>query len=114
VAVTAANIDVTCVVVALSGVLQQINRTDGEADLTVGATGGGRGVRNVCGQNGAGDEADLAERTAWADGSRSRRRIVDEMRALQVDAVRTQVADFESGLMAEAFLHRSAPLLDVL
>src|SRR2546429_9357023 len=44
----------------------------------------------------------------------ARRRIVDELGALQMDATRAEIADFESGFAAQALLDRRAPLLDIL
>ena len=112
--VAAADVNVASIVVTLRGVLQQVDGADGKAYLVIRATRGGRGVGYVRGQNGAGDEADLWQRSSWANGSRPWRRVVDKVRPLQMNAVRSEIANFECRLMAQTFLHRTAPLLDVL
>src|SRR5947207_3474845 len=65
-------------------------------------------------KHGAREEADLRERPAWPDGTRSGRRVVDQVRALQVETAGALVAYFDHGLGGQRLLNGKAPLLDVL
>ena len=113
--VTAAHIDVACVVPALRRVGEQIDGAHRSADGS-GRTIGGRRGRNgdTRGQRGIVDELENLERAPRADGAGAWRRIVDEVGALQVNAARSEIADLKSGFTAETLLDRRAPLLDIL
>src|SRR5690242_19051196 len=54
------------------------------------------------------------ERSPRSNRSRSRRRVVDQVRALQVYPVSAEVPDLNRGAAAQALLERAAPLLNVL
>src|SRR6185437_9201632 len=65
-------------------------------------------------QNGVGHEADLFEWSPWLNQSRPWLRIIDQVRALQMESARAQISNLKNRILAQALLHRSAPLLDVL
>src|SRR6266852_9530168 len=112
--VTAAHVDVAGVVPSLRGVGQQVDGADGRAERT-GGTAGRRRRRDgyVAGQGCAVYELEKLQRAARSDGPGTRRRVVDEVGALQVNAARAEITDFESRFAAEAFFNGGAPLLDV-
>src|SRR5260370_30402760 len=106
--IAAADIQVSRVVPALRGILEQINGADRESfALHHGgsATGRQHRSRNKC---------ERLERTPRAQRTRHRASVVDQMRPLQAETKRADVADFERSVLPEALLDRAVPLLYVL
>src|SRR5258708_2061316 len=106
--IPAADIHVSGVVPALSGIFEQINGADRESFAlhhSRGAAWRQHGSRNKC---------ERLERTPRAKRTRSGESVVDQMRSLQVETARADVADFERSVLPKAFLHRAVPLLNVL
>ena len=98
-------IDIAGVVPASSGVLQQVHRAHGE----------GRACdRDVGGQDGPIDEGGVLIRPACLQSPRSRKGVVDEVRALQMEAALAVIAGLQRGVAPQALLQRGAPLLHVL
>src|SRR6267154_80432 len=106
--IAAADIHVSGVVPALRGILEQINGADRESFALHDSRSTARRQyrsRNKC---------ERLERTPRAKRTRSRESVVDQMRSLQVETARADVADFERGVLPKASLHRAVPLLNVL
>src|SRR6266851_648627 len=106
--IAASDIHVSGVVPALRGILEQINGADRESFAlhdSGTAAGGQHRSRNKC---------ERLERTPRAKRTRSGESVVDQMRSLQVETARADVADFKRSVLPEAFLHRPVPLLNVL
>src|SRR5207245_7417904 len=79
------------------------------------ATGGRRGRDgDARRQDGMIHELENLQGAPGTKRAGARRRIVDELGALQMDATCAEIADFESGFAAQALLDRRAPLLDIL
>jgi hypothetical protein len=108
------DVDVTGVIPALCAVLQQIDGADWKTNLIVWAPASRSRVGHISRQCCIWHKTNLGKRPAWTDWPRARRRIVNQVGALQVETVRSQVSNLERCLMPEAFLDRTAPLLDVL
>src|SRR5262249_27373753 len=53
-------------------------------------------------------------RAARSERAGSGQRVVDQMGALQVESARAEITDFDGSVVAEAFLKRQIPLLNVL
>src|SRR6266852_6117843 len=113
--IAAAHVDVTGVVPTLRRVGEQVDGAHGRADDSYG-TISRRGGRDGSArrQDSIVDELEDFEGAARADGAGARRRIVDEVGALKMNAACPEIADFESGLAVETLLDRGAPLLDIL
>ena len=94
--ITPAHVYISGVIPALCRVLQQVDGADREAHLSCGASRGRSDVGHTRWQGGVRHKRNDRVRSARSDGSGTRRRIVDQMRALQVQAVRAQVADLQS------------------
>src|SRR6266478_1913774 len=106
--IPAADIHVSGVVPALRGIFEQIDGADRESfALHHGGSAAGRQHRSR-------NKCERLERTPWAKWTRSRESVVDQMRSLQVETARADVADFERSVLPEAFLQRAVPLLNVL
>src|ERR1700758_2162151 len=103
--IAAAQIYEARVVPTLRRVRQQINRADRES-LTL-HDGSGAARRQHCARN----KRKRLEGTPRTKRSRPRKSVVDQMRPLQVKPARTDVADFQRGVLPEALLHRAVPLL---
>src|SRR5258708_1525964 len=113
--VSAADIDIACVVPGLRGVGEQVDGADGSAKSACGATcGRSRRHGDACGQARVCDEFQELERAARPDGAGAWRRVVDEVGALEMNAASAEIAEFESGFAAETLFDGGAPLLDVL
>src|SRR5262249_19952365 len=82
--ITTANVHIAGVVPALRRVLQEVDGTDRETDGAVGASCRGRNIRDIGRQLCPFNETDAWERTAWPNGSRPRRRVVNQVSTLKV------------------------------
>ena len=60
------------------------------------------------------DERETLQGPPGTKRTGARRRNVDEVGALQMEATRAEIADFEGGFAAQALLDRRAPMLDIL
>ncbi len=92
-----AHIDVGRVVPALSRILESVDRAHGKSlalDYRVGIAAGR--------QHGAIHKGQRLVGTPRTDWPRSRRRIIDEVRSLQVKSARSEITDCERGVRAEA------------
>ena len=85
--VAPAHVEVSGVIPALRGVLEQIDSADGEADSTIGAARCRRYINHIVRKNGVRHKADAGEGTPGSDGPGARRSIVDKVGALQVHSV---------------------------
>src|SRR5437667_4907514 len=112
--VTAANVDIPSVVPALRRVFQKIDCAYREAHGAAWASRCRRDVSYVARECGVWHESDFGKRTAGPDRSRSWRCVVDQVGALQVNAVRAEISDLKTGAVPQAFFDRTAPLLEVL
>ena len=104
-----AHVHIACVVPALRRIFQPVDRAYRESlalDNCVGIT--------ARGQSGSVYKGKGFERAPWANGSRSRWGVVDQVSPLKVKSARAQVADRERCVGAEALLQLAVPLLDVL
>src|SRR5579884_43214 len=106
--ISAAHVHVGRVVPALCGVLQQVDRAHWKGLALEDRVGAARS------ENRSWNKRKCLERPAWTQRTWSGRRIVDQVRALQVQPARAEVADFDRCIPAESFLHGCVPLLDVL
>src|ERR1700754_1523216 len=102
---TPAHIDVARVIPTLRGILQQVNPAYRKRCI---------GNRDVVRKNHARKEAQSSERPAWSNRARPGRRIIDQMRTLKMQSVRSQIAEFERGVRPQTLLDRTTPLFDVL
>src|ERR1700722_516687 len=99
------NIHVARVIPALGCVFEQVDGADGK---------GGACNRDIGRKDGIWNEADLWMRPTRLNQSRSRLRVVDEVRSLQVNAARAEIAKFHRGISRYQLFKRCAPLLNVL
>src|ERR1700682_4703030 len=102
---TASHIHVTCLVPALCRVLQQINAAHRKRSI---------GYCNVVRQDHSRQETQRLERSAWSDGAGTGRRVINQVAALQVHTMGSEVAKFQRHLWTETLLDGTTPLLDVL
>src|ERR1700737_605604 len=106
--IAAPDIHVARVVPTLRGVFQQIDSADRES-LTL--NDGSAAARR---QHRARHKSKRLEGAPRAKRARSGESVVDQVRSLQMESARADVADFKRGVLPEAFLHGAVPLLDVL
>src|SRR5215831_2747471 len=103
--ITAPHVHIAGVIPALRCIFQQVDGADGE----------NRAYRiHARRQDGAGHKTDFREWPARADRTRSRRRVVDEMCALQVDTMVPKISDLQSCFSSKAFFNRRTPLFEIL
>src|SRR5438874_11270681 len=112
--VTAAHIDVACVIPTLSAVFQKIDGADRETHTTIGTSAQRSNVSRVCRQDRAGQESNFREWPPRPNWPWSWQRIIDQVCPLQVDSMCSQISNFQGRFVTQAFLNRTAPLLDVL
>src|ERR1700687_1428075 len=107
--ITTPHIDVARVVPALRGVLQQIDGADGKRHAL------DHRIRHTAGwQRRIGDEAQRLERAPWSNRAGSGRRVINQVRSLQVKTARAEITDLEGRILPQALLHGTIPLLNVL
>src|SRR5438270_4002083 len=106
--IVAADVDVAGIVPALGAVLEQVDGADRKG-LALDDGGGAAGRQCCVGHECEGLEGAARPKRSWA-----RERVVDQVSALEVKAARAEIADFDRSAVAEAFLHRAIPLLDIL
>src|SRR5713226_9202774 len=106
--IAAADIHEARVVPALRGVFQQIDGADWKS-LTLHEGSGA--IRR---QHRARHKSKRLEGTPRPQRARSGESVVDQVRPLQMETSRADVADFKRGVLPEALLHGAVPLLDVL
>src|ERR1700688_3749098 len=97
--VVPAHIDVACVVPALRAVLKQVDGTDGKGLALYDGIRAARWQRRIW------HKGKRLKRTARSKRSRSGKRVVDEVRPLQVKPTRAEIAYFERCVPPEALLH---------
>src|ERR1700741_699985 len=102
---SSAQIDVTSLIPTLRGILEQVDAAHRKRCV---------GDRDIGRQDHSRQEAQGLERPAWSNRTWTGRRIVDQVRALQVQSMRTEVAEFKGCFGAKTLLYRCAPLLDIL
>src|SRR5947207_15258046 len=103
-----AHIDVPGVIPALCAVFQQVDGADGESHaLNHRACTAGR-------QGSVRHEGQSFERPPRSQRAGSRKRVVDQMSALQMETPRANIPNFDRSVGIEALLYRSIPLLYVL
>src|SRR4051812_7970146 len=108
VGVPAAYVHISRVIPALGRVFQQVNRAYREGlalNDSVCAAGN---------QHRVGDEAQRLEGAPRAKRSRTWRRIIDQVGALQVETAGSEIADFECSARSESLFDLRVPLLNVL
>src|SRR6185437_2577265 len=93
------------VIPALCRIFEQVDRAHAKRRTGHRDVGRNDRIRN---------EADLFEWSPRLNRSGSWLRIVDQVRALQVEAARTEVADLNHRARSDTLFDRRAPLLDVL
>src|SRR5262249_42862611 len=106
--ILAANVDVSGVVPALGGVFEEVDGADGER-LALN-----NNVSAARSQYSSWYEAQSLEGTARTKRARARRRVVNQVSALQMEATRSQILDFNYGVICESFMDLCIPLLNVL
>lgn len=103
--ITPAKVDITGIVPASSGVLEDVDGADGE---------GGTGHLNAGWEHRSIDEGCGRVRAPGLEQAGTRQRVVDKVCALQVESTSAQVSDFEGRVLGKSFLNGGAPLLDIL
>src|SRR5712664_809754 len=106
--IAAADIHVTRVVPTLRGVFQQIDGADRESLTLHNGSGAARSQHRAWHKS---KRLKGAPRAKWARPGES---VVDQVRSLQMETTRADVAEFKRGVLPEALLHGAVPLLDVL
>ena len=106
--IPAPHVDVARVIPTLRAVLQQIDGADRKSHAL------NHGIRAARRQSGVRDKRKRLEWAAGTERPRTRKSIVDQMRALQVEATRSEIPEFQRSVAPQAFLHGSIPLLNVL
>src|ERR1700676_1015662 len=94
--ITATHLDIAGVVPTLSTVLQKVDGADRESLALYDRISAARrksGVRH---------KSKRLERSARSQRARSRQRVVNQMRPLQMEAARAEVADFDRGISIDA------------
>ncbi len=106
--IATSQVNVARVVPALRCVLQQVDGADRES---LALDNGGRATRR---QLGPGNKCQRLERTPGAQRAGSGKRVIDQVRSLQVKAAGAEISDFDRRVLPQTLLHRTIPLLNVL
>src|SRR5579884_1040747 len=112
--ITAADVDVASVIPTLRRVLEKIYRAHRETHGSGRAARRRRHIGYAVRQRRIRDKCNLGERPPRTNGAGSRQSVVDQVRALQVNAVRAKITDLDGSVVAKTLLDRGTPLLDVL
>src|SRR5581483_7861261 len=102
--ITAPNVHIARVVPALGGIFEQIDRAYRKAHLAGRASARRRDVGHASRQSCIWHKCDFRKWPPRADGAGSGKRVVDQVRALQMNAVGSEIADFKRGVLPEALL----------